>query len=312
MKHALSLCSLALNPGSPQPTASMVKIENGAMWAYGGTFCIRVPVQIEVGCCFNPKTVLTFFRKERKAFSCTIQKGKLILADGKEKLTTRCLPPEEMVTLDVLDKPVKCGLDMDNLKLAASVVDPSHATLSATGINFRQGGIEASNNKLLVFGESGLPEEMEFNLPLDSAKALLRIKSPVVSVAKDQRAVKFVCKDGTSLTSLLVCEMLPDLSRLFEGRWTDCGLTEPLARDLLTIECESVIFRDGRIRYIQENGEGELNSSVERSISFQIRKSYMDVAIQCGLDWKIHEAGNILQAVGENRCVISALMSLDR
>lgn len=311
MKSALQLCSQALNPSSPQPTAGMVKVFDGAMWSYGGTACVRVPVPHVIGAAFNPKSVLPFFRKERKKFSVTVAKGKLVLSEGKEKLSTRCLPPDEMVVLDVFGEPQDCSLDMRNLKLAASVVDSSNARLSAQGVQFRNGLVEATDNKRLVQGCSGLPAGFTFNLPLESAKILLKFPANCVAVYGDRSAVKFMLDDGSSLCSNLICEDLPDLSHLFaEQTWTPLDIPGKVWADLYDIPCDYVVISNGSAFYVFENARSEIDSSGEltgitkKDIRFRVRKDFLNTLLQVSGDIRINGSGALLQAAGETcRCI---------
>ena len=315
MKNALTTCSLALNPNSPQPTAGMVKVQDGAMWAYGGTCCIRVPVTSAIGAAFNPKAALPFFRKERKAFSVTVNKGKLVFQDGKEKLSIKCLPPEEMVVLDTLGTPTPCTLDKAALKLALSVVDPAHPRLSAQGVQFRWGVAEGSDNKRLVSAMSGLPDDLEFNLPFDTAKVLLRMKSEVTGVTLEGHVVKFTFADSSSVASNLICESLVDMSHIFGGQeWHKLPVPDSLWKELLPIECSLVVIRDGKVLYLTEDdkgqviSEGELTQIREKALSLKIKKEYLDTLLSVCNDLRMCDNGNLLQAFGDNaRCIVGLM-----
>jgi hypothetical protein len=100
VKSALQLCTLALNPRSPSPTATTVKVEGGFMKAYGGLMCIQVPVTQEIGAAFNPALLKTFFRRERTTIAYTVKFPKLTLREGKERLTVNCMPCEDVVIID--------------------------------------------------------------------------------------------------------------------------------------------------------------------------------------------------------------------
>jgi len=102
MKTALQLCSLAVTSNSA--VSGMVRVADGFIQAFGGIFTISVPTTINIGCCFNPVAIAPFFRKERSAIAYTIKNEKLILTEGKERLTVRCLPPEELAIIDNLGK----------------------------------------------------------------------------------------------------------------------------------------------------------------------------------------------------------------
>ena len=305
MKTALALCSTALNPLAPSPTATMVKLDDGFMTAYGGTFCIRVPMKVEVGACFNPATVATFFRKERKAVSYTLHKKKLVLQEGKEKLSVPFLPPEEMPTLDVLSKPRKVTFDMTYLKIASDVVDPAHIKLCAQGVQFRYGMLEATNGRTIVAAVTDFDDEIEFNLPVASAKALLRFKSEVVGIASDTNTVKFLFKDGSSLTSLCICEELIDTSPFFAGDWEPLKLQGEVAKDLLSIPCDDVIFYNGNITYIKDLSEGELTGAVAKNFDIKVAKENLDVMLRVSADIRLSDDGNRLMAVSDSCRVIS-------
>lgn len=312
MKDALHTCSIALNPSSPQPTASMVKIERQTMIGYGGTFCIRVPVSYDIGCCFNPKAVMAFFRKERKKFSCTMKGGKLILQEGKEKVTTNCIAPEEMVTLDALSEPVECSLDKNLLKRCADAVDPAHSAYVLQGIAFRDGVMEATDAKLLVSAISGLPDDHpEFILPIDSAKALCRIKGDVVGVSKDVGAVKFLFDNGASLTSGIISGVFPQTSQFFEGEWEPLGL-EKAAEDLLKIDCDRVTFRDGSIFYVvldtlgQVAAEGELPSGCNPDLNGIISSRFLRHLLANSSDVRVSQ--NFFQSFSDDCRVLACGM----
>lgn len=305
MKNALALCSMALNPQAPSPTASMVKLDDGFLTSYGGTFCIRVPMKVEVGACFSPSLVATFFRKERKAVSYTLHKKKLVLQEGKEKLSVPFLPPEEMPTLDVLSKPKEVEFDMTYLKLCADVVDPAHIKLCAQGVQFRYGMIEATNGRCIVGAKTGFDSDLEFNLPVASAKALLRFKSEVAGIAVDHGAVKFIFADGSSLTSLLICEELIETTPYYRGDWTPLKLKAEVAKDLLSIECEDVIFYEGNATYIKGTAEGVLSGVCGKEFDIKVSKENLDVLLKVSADIRLSDDKNRLMAVSEKCRVIS-------
>ncbi len=308
MKQELALCSLALNPQAPSPTATMVKLDDGFLTSYGGTFCIRVPMKVEVGACFSPTMVATFFRKERKAVSYTLNKKKLVLQEGKEKLTIPFLPAEEMPTLDVLSKPHKVTFDMTYLKIAADIVDPAHSKLCAQGVMFRYGMLEATNGRCLVGAKTGFHEDLEFNLPVASAKALLRFKSDIVGVAVDQGAVKFIFADGSSLTSLLICEELIETGPYYRGEWTPMKIKAEVAKDLLTIDCDTVIFFAGNATYVKGTAEGEISGACGKEFDIKVSKENLDVMLKVSADIRLSEDKSRFMAVSEKCRVISTAM----
>jgi len=309
MKDALQLCSLALNPAAPSPTAQMVRIDSGFMTAFGGTFAINVPMKIEVGCCFNPAVVSIFFRKERKAVAYTLNKGKLTLQEGKEKLTVKCLPPEEMVTLDVLGTPTQGSLDMHLLKHCVDVIDPAHSKMCCQGVTFRNGFMEASNGAMVVSAVTELDEDLEFNLPHASAKALMRFRRQVVATAFDQHAVKFYLDGGSSLVSLLICDSLPETRQLYSGEWTPLKLKPETAKDLLSIECESVRFERGNAHYLQQQNMGVIEGVVPKEISVSLDKRRLDSLLRISADIRHSDEGNRVMAVSENCRAVSTTLA---
>ena len=304
MKHALALCSIALNPQAPSPTARMVKLDDGFLTSYGGTFCVRVPMKVEVGACFSPSLVSTFFRKERKTVSYTLNKGKLVMKEGNEKISLPFLPPEEMPTIDCLSKPRKVKFDMTYLKIASDVVDPAHSKLCAQGVMFRYGMLEATNGRCVISAKTGFHEDLEFNLPVASAKALLRFKSEVAGIALDKGVVKFIFADGSSLTSLLVCEELIETSPYYRGEWKSLELNLEVAKDLLSIDCDTVVFFEGNAIYIKELADGVLSGACEKSFDIKLAKTTLDVMLRVSADIRLNEDEFRLMAVSENCRVI--------
>lgn len=306
MKNQLALCSLALNPTAPSPTANMVKIEDGFMIAYGGMFCISVPMKVEVGACFNPGAVANFFRKERKAVSYTVQKGKLILQEGKERLSVPCLAPEEMVTLDALGDAEEVEMDLTHFKSLMDIIEPAASRIMLQGISLRNGMMESSNGAVVISALSGLPDELEFNLPHASCKALSRFKSQVIAVTLTQQALKFHFKDGSSLTSLGITDQLTDTSRFFEGEWKSIKLKPEVAADILTLECDGVVFEEGAARYFGDNRRGEISDVVSKSFAVTTGKSSLDALLRVSSDIRLSEDNFRLMAVAPTCRAVAA------
>jgi hypothetical protein len=304
MKEALEICTLAMNPLAPSPTAGMVKIEDGHMTAFGGTACVRVPVPVDVGACFNPTTFAGFFRKNREAVSYTLNKGKLTIKEGKEKLSLPFLPPEEMVTLDVLAKPVKATLRVAQLKLCCDVIQPDHFKPECQGVSFRDGSMESSDGRLLVSAQSGLPEELTFNLPLVSAKILLRIKSDVVAIAVEKAAVKFIFENGVTLCSVLIAAQLLDTSHFYDQTWTAVKLTEDFAKDAPKILAESFLFADGNVTYKQSASEGVIEGVCAKVCKLHVSKKTFDFLLKVGSDIRTSGDGAIVAAFGDKCCSV--------
>ncbi len=306
MKEALQLCSLALNPSSPSPTASMVRISDGYCQSYGGTFCISVPVDIDIGACFSPKAVANFYRKERKAVSFKLHKNKLVLQEGKEKLSIPFLAVDEMVTLDVISKPRPIKFDTTHIKTCVDIIDPANSRIWAQGISFRYGMMEATNNSIVVSAITDFNDDIEFNLPVASAKALLKFKSPITHIATDQRAVKFIHKDGSSLTSLSICEQMIETKDFYRGEWTPLGLKPALAKDLLSIECEDLKFTDGIVIYSDGDVVGNIELGTNTDIAVSVGKENFDALIRLSSDIMLSDDLYRFQAVSATCRIISS------
>jgi hypothetical protein len=156
--------------------------------------------------------------------------------------------------------------------------------------------MEATDAKVLVSAESGLPEEFpEFVLPVDSAKALCRLKGTVVGVAKDAGAVKFFFDNGISLTSGVISGEFPETSQFFDGDWEPLGL-EAAAPDLNKIDCDRVHFKSGVVLYVvldttgQVTAEGELPAGCNPEINATVSKRMMDHLLANSDDVRVHNA----------------------
>lgn len=302
MIAALKLCSLALNPSSPSPTANMVKVEDGFMSSYGGIFCIRVPVDQDIGAAFNPRAMATFFRKERDKVAYTINFPKLTLRHGKERLTINCLAPEELPIIDNIETPVPCTLNVKNLKFATDILEAGTPEF-AGGVTFRDGGMLSTNNKVFFAGASGLPENISFGIPKQSAQALLKFKSDVVALSRNGQYAKFIFKDGSSLCSHLLSEAFPDITPVFEGEWKPFLIKENLSK----LDCEYVHIRDGSIFYHTTDTIGELVDAVTGDVDVACDKKFFDCLLAVSSSLEL-VPGHKIKAEGDGCVVVSSVM----
>lgn len=273
MKDALKLCSLALNPSSPSPFATMVKVESGRMVAYGGLFCISVPVSQDIGAAFNPALLRTFFRKERPQVAYTIKFPKLTVSEGKERLTINCLPAEDLSIIDNIETPVPCTLNMKNLKTAAELIDTTNTRIFAQGVAFRDGMMMSTNNAVFFMAEA---PEGDFNVPKEAILALCKFKSPVVAISKNNHTIKFICDDGSSLCSNLIQDRFPDIDFLFEGDWSEFEIKE----DLKPLECEDVEISGGVVKFYTDGSVGEISDIVSGDAEIRCKKKYLNYLLE--------------------------------
>lgn len=303
MQQALKLCSLALNPQSPSPTSTMVKVDNGFLQAYGGKFCIRVPVDQDIGAAFNPRLLATFFRKERKTPAYTIKFPKLTVSEGKERLTINCLPPEDLVIIDNIETPVPCTINQANLKIAADLIDTANVNPFALYVTFRDGAMISTNNKVFFMGESGLPEDMSFNIHKDAALALGKFKSEIVAISKNNHTVKFIFADKSSLCAHVGAIDFPAIDFLFEGDWQEFVISTEVA-DLV---CDYVKIAGDRFSFHTEGSIGELEGAVEGSAEVVCKKSYFDSLLSLNNQLSFIP-GQRLRADGENSVMIASML----
>jgi len=288
-----------MNANSPSPTATMIRVSDGYAEAFGGTFSIKVPIAVEIGCCFNPKSVINFFRKDRSVVSFKLHNKKLVLKEGKEQLSVSFLPPEDMEVIDNIEKPIPATLDMKLLKLATEIVDPENSQPFAKGVNFREGLMNATNNKVFFSGESGLPDNLNFTLCKTACVALTKFKSKVVAVIANKFTVKFIFKDGSSLCSKQqVCEF-PDIDSLFAGKWIDFNLKE----DIADVECDHLEFLNGSVYYHTDASKGVLEEIVSPKINVSVYKKSFNFALMAGNKLSLSDNSLRVKSTGEN-CVV--------
>lgn len=311
MKNALNICALACNPTSPSPTASMVKVEGGYMTAFGGLYCIRVPVNQDLGVAFDPSAMKSFFRKARKTTSYTVKKNKLVIKEGKEQLTVGCLPADDMVTLDVIAKVLPCKLDTTLLKYMASVIDPANFRQSAHGVTFRDGMLLSTNNSCFFAAMvEGVPDDIRFNLHKDACVAMARFKGKITGVASDGRATKFVFDDNSSFVAVDLAEELPDVMPIFDGDWMPLGLSSTTAEDLQAITADEFDFTDGNITYYTESRSavGVIEGVVDKKFRAGIGKGTLGFLLRNQGDVTYTETK--LRSVNGDVCVITGLRAL--
>lgn len=301
MINALKLCSLALNPNSPSPFASMVKVEDGMMIAYGGLLCIRVPVSQDIGAAFDPKSLATFFRKERPQVAYTVKHPKLTLSDKKERLTVNCLPAEDLQTIDNIETPTPCVLNKKSLKIAAELIDTANTRPFALGVAFRDGVMMSTNNAVFFMAEG---PEGDFNIPKEAALAICKFKSDVVAISKNNHTVKFIFADGSSLCTHLISEPFPDIDFLFDGDWQSFSVS-PEVKD---IDCDSVEISGTAVRFLTDSSVGELEDAVTGTAEIKCKKKYLDylLAISSELEYIPKQR---VKVVGENCVMISSMIT---
>lgn len=286
----------------------MVRVSDGLLESFGGTFSIRVPFESEIGCCFNPALAAQFFRKDRKAVSYTLKDKKLRMKCGKETLSIRCLPPEDMVTLNVLAKTTPATLDTALLKHCVDVVDPAHSRLQCQGVSFRNGMAEASDGKAIVSFVTDFDEAFEFNLPVASAKAMLRFKAKVVGMAQDMQAVKFIFDDGSELVSRVIPEQLIETRPFYEGEWNSLNLHKGIVDEILSLDCDFITFKGGNLIYEIGDNKGTIEDAYKaKDLAVKLSKARTDVLLKISEDIRLEAHCSRVMAVSDMCRAISTV-----
>lgn len=306
MIDALKLCSLALNHNAPSPFASMVKVDGGMMVAYGGGFCIRVPVDQDIGAAFSPKALATFFRIPRDKVAYTIKFPKLTVSHKKERLTINCLSPDELVTIDNIETPTACTINKTNLKRAADLIETTNTNPFALNVVFRDGAVISTNNKVFFMGESGYSGP-EFNISKEAALALARFKSPVIAISRNAHTVKFIHEDGSSLCAHISVAEFPAIDFLFEGDWQPFKITD----DILAVDCDYVVIRQNSVFYHTEGEKntgtiGEIENAVQGKVELCCKKQYFNELLKVSNELEFISEQRI-KAVGDDCAIISSM-----
>ena len=257
MNSQIDIVKPALNPMSPQATATMVKVDRGYLIAYGGTMCIQTPFESDIDCAFSPEKALPFFRKKRKTVAYTVKKNKLVIKSGKEQLTVPCVPGEEMPILDVIAPEFECEFNKEIVKHACKTIIPDNPNTSMQGIKFEDGFLWAGSGQMVIGAESALPDGLSFVLPLVACQYLAKAKQQIVAIATQPDAVKFFFNDGTTMCSRLLPDKFPDVAALFKGDFEDLKISKKLREDLLSLKCDSLEFYDGHVYYNVDTALGK-------------------------------------------------------
>lgn len=313
MKNALELCSLACNPQAPSPTASLVKVEDGFMVAYGGLMCIRVPVKFAFGCAFNPAALKVFYRKARNQISYSVKKNKLILQEGNERVTVPCLPPSEMVTLDAIAPVQAVDFDVKLLKYVSGAADPTHHNVGIQGVVLHDGNIRATNARVFMIAAVDAPEGLTFNIHKDACAALAKFKAKCVAMATDGRVIKFIFADDSSLTTHMIADTGPDYKELLLNKtYKKMKIPEDVIEDLLKIECFHFILDDGIIAYQSEDKSitGRLEVPGVTGPAIAIRKENFGFILRNGGTISRETERGFLRSVNGDVCVIAVTMPI--
>lgn len=214
---------LAVKPAlaGPQATAltsRLAKVQENRLWAYGGTFCLSVPLESSLECGFFPDPVLAFFSREREGATFTEQDGMLVMKHDRLEQRTAILPSQQIPVLQAVGQKVAILTQLNHLSVVASLCRNNTADFTQ-GAWFNGGMIFAMHQRSLCFSTDGLPEGCpNFGLPSDTMLALSRIESPLTHFLWDQQCVQFEFEDGTWLASRTLGGLeIPNFMQAFEN-----------------------------------------------------------------------------------------------
>lgn len=216
----------------------MVKIQGSRMWAYGGTFCLSVPMDSDLDVGFLPDAVLNFYSLERENEVITVQDGSLKIAAGKRSITVPCLPASRIPIIDVLGGQVEGEIHMENLQKAYAFHEPTCVDGNFFGVTLRGGAFWCGTHHSMFSGYSGLPDNVNLRIPPASVEALLTIKEPVTGIFRDHNAIRFDFEGGMRLTSRILPDMLPQaVERIFGEKGETTTFSEQAVLEISKMPC---------------------------------------------------------------------------
>lgn len=297
----------ACNPLSPQVTASMVKFQGGHLIAYGGTFCIQIPVPVDLDCAFKPQTLLAFYRKERDGASYTAKGGKLRVKHRRETVTMKCLPSEEMAIIDVMKEPKDTKwIPRGAMKSLIECVDPASTNISMQGICLRDGMFAATDGKVMLAIPSDI-KGISVVLPIDTVKFLATCEESVTGWAFDGASFKLWFEGGmTVCTRVISAGEYPNINRIFEQDLKPFFISEKVVDDIKNLSCDMIELTPKGVRYISEDDDdsiGTIKATVEGDYRFAVRKKSFDAIfkINKGAKFFTNDIGSIIVGNGGKR-----------
>lgn len=238
---------LAVKPALAGPNATaftsrMTKIQDSRIWAYGGAFCLSVPITSSLECGFYPEPVLAFFNRDREGATFTEKDGYLIMKHGKVQERTRLFPSQIVPTLQAIGRKIEITEQIEHLDVLAKLCRNNTADFSQ-GAWFQNSMVFAMYGRAVCFSTNGLFDgHPNFGLPSDSVEALSRIKSPLTHFVSDQQCVQFEFEDGTWLASRTLGGLEPpNFMSGFEGyddpgRFQEITFHEGIAEEVLALK----------------------------------------------------------------------------
>lgn len=311
MKSEIQRIKRALaGENATSPTSRMVKIANGRIFAYGGTFCLSVPCALDLDVGFLPDPILSFYELQREGEVITVSDNHLKITAGNRSVKVPCIPGSDVPILDVLRAPINATLEMENIRRALTFVDVMDDLGQLHGISFSDGCLHAGTSKRIFTGASGLPEDVPaFRLPVASAEALLKVDSPVTTVFVDRESIRFDFEDGTRLVSRTLVDYWPKASmRIFEKEGVGVCFSEEAVKEIGKTRAHSWILHSyGAALHRGDGSEGEIVEAVTGvEEAFCIHHTSLCLMLELGSPLTV--ADTVLMTTGENFAAAVALL----
>ena len=309
-----------MNPTSP--TSRMVKIQDGRLWAYGGAYCISVPIQSDLDCGFYPEPVAAFFSSPRIGYSLTSKNGRLYMKHGKTEVSTPILPASEIPVLAVIGNPLACE-PITTLAKAAKIALPGAADYRQA-ICFRDQQIYAAGLSL-AFASSGLSfAHPDFYITPEAAIAIGSQDCPITGVTYDRMAIQFDFTNGVRIAArLLELDFPPTVATIFEGeKEAPIEMDAEIIREILSYRLSekdmsgAIIdllwsFKDGNISFRGPNDNtGTFEDAYNGEVEFRIKGENLRKILETKADLLLlgdESRWTRLLALGEGYAVVSAL-----
>jgi|TARA_R110002167_G_scaffold294935_4_gene499548 hypothetical protein len=282
MKTKIQLAMKACEPTSPAPTATMMKFNDGMMTTYGGTFCVQIPCDVDAECAISPDTLLTFFRKPRKQVVYSLNKGKLLIRQGREKVSIPCMANEEMPIIDVFrkERPVKSFVKQKAMKAMLECINPAEMRGCLQGMCLRGGLALATDGKVVLAMVSGLPKFVTCVVPVATLKFLSSLDEAVSGFATDESYIKFFFPSGMTVCSRTISAAdYPDVKALINAGGTPLDMHPDLLKELNGIKCGGITVTEKGIGYKSEDGKsfGDIEMPTEGRFAFSVNKKRFDL-----------------------------------
>ena len=278
MKDQIQIVKPAL--GGPQSTtleARLAKIQDGRLWAYGGTFCISTPIASTLECGFHPQIVEEFFSIPRPEFKLTEHGDFLILSCGeKDARKTRKFDARTIQSLIALGRKYPIEKPLEHLNTIATTCR-NNTQCFRQGAWFKDRMIFAMKGSSVCLSVDGFQfDHPQMGIPADSMQALARMKGEIVSVSFDQLSLQFDFEDGTSLTTRLLEGLsCPNFMAAFEGysdvqKFSRLGFSPEVVTEVMSLKLKSQTeLTEEDMVWHGENGTLSFTAPNDNTGSFQ-------------------------------------------